>query len=112
MTEAKTNIVSWQVGDVRYDVDLHDFDGLEWRAAKQATGSHQEQIVLDALRFGDFDAIAALIWLWRRRDEPSLTYEDVLASFSYRVGPKLLPPEDGDAGPPGEGGDSSAPTGP
>lgn len=81
----KTNTVTWLIGDERYDVDLFDIDGLEWRDAKRATGMSQNAIVYSALDAKDFESIAAILWIWRRRTEPGLEYEDVLKGLSFGV---------------------------
>jgi hypothetical protein len=78
-----TNIVSWQVDGKRYDVDLYDIDGVEWRDAGRATGMTQRQIMYQALVVKDFDAIGALLWIVRRRAESGLAYEDVLRGLTY-----------------------------
>lgn len=85
MTDTDTNIVSWAVDGVRYDVDLYDIDGLEWRDITRATGLLQSTVMSQALIAKEFDAIGALIWIWRRRNEPDLSFETVLKTLSYRT---------------------------
>lgn len=80
-----TNIVSWEVSGTRYDVDLYDIDGLEWRDITRATGMTQAGVMRQALIAKEFDAIGALIWIWRRRTEPDLTFEATLKTLSYRT---------------------------
>lgn len=82
---AKANVVTWVIAGHRYDVDLFDIDGMEWREAKRATGMSQNAIVFQALNDKDFESIAALIWLSRRRTEPDLEYESVLKGLSFGV---------------------------
>ena len=79
-----TNIVSWAVDGKRYDVDLFDIDGVEWRDIKRATRESQFEVLRLALDEKDFEAIGALLWVWRRREEPDLTYETVLSGLTYR----------------------------
>lgn len=81
----RTNVVTWRIDGVDYAVDLYDIDGLEWRDAKRVTGLRQQEIVDRALGEKDWDAIAALIWVMRRREEPALAYEDVLKGLTYRA---------------------------
>lgn len=78
-----TNVVSWVVDGKRYDVDLYDIDGLEWRDACREARLTQRQIMYQALVVKDFDAIGALLWIVRRRAEPALTYDDVLRGLTY-----------------------------
>lgn len=73
-----TNIVSLLVDDKRYDIDLFDIDGLEWRDVRRATHMKAMEVVRAALHDTDLEAIAGLVWIWRRRTEPALTYEEVL----------------------------------
>jgi hypothetical protein len=80
-----TNIVSWKVSGTRYDVDLHDIDGVEWRDIGRVTGLTQPAAMRQALVLKEFDCIGAFIWVWRRRAEPDLKYEDVLRSLTYRT---------------------------
>lgn len=80
---AETNVVSWVVDGKRYDVDLYDIDGIEWRDAGRETRLTQRQIMYQALVVKDFDAIGALLWIMRRRTEPDLAYEDVLRGLTY-----------------------------
>lgn len=80
-----TNIVSWTVDGTRYDVDLADIDGVEWRDITRAVGMLQSQVLQQALLAKEFDCIGALLWIWRRRTEPELTYETVLKGLRYRT---------------------------
>jgi hypothetical protein len=83
--KADKNVVTWVIAGQRYDVDLFDIDGMEWRDAKRATGMSQNAIVFQALDAKDFESIAVLIWIWRRRTEPDLAYESVLKGLSFGV---------------------------
>lgn len=83
MADKDTNVVSWVVDGKRYDVDLYDIDGVEWRDAGRETRLTQRQIMYQALVVKDFDAIGALLWIVRRRQEPELGYEDVLRGLTY-----------------------------
>lgn len=80
-----TNIVSWEVDGKRYDVDLNDIDGVEWRDITRAVGMLQTQVLQQALLAKEFDCIGAFLWIWRRRSDPDLKYEDVLKGLSYRT---------------------------
>lgn len=93
-----TNIVSWEVDGKRYDVDLNDIDGVEWRDITRTTGLIQTGVLTQALIAKEFDCIGALLWIWRRRSEPDLTYEQVLRGLSYRTAVRK---EDEPTNPPG-----------
>lgn len=76
------NVVSWTVDGEEIAVDLHGITGHEWRAAREATGMRHLEIIQAALALKDFEAIAALVWIAKRRQSPKLTYERVLGSLS------------------------------
>ena len=105
---ADTNIVSWEVDGKRWDVDLYDIDGIEWRDACRETRLTQRQVMYQALVIKDFDAIGALLWIVRRRIEPNLTYDDVLRGLTYLSlrntggGPLHADPDDDEPAPTGE----------
>ena len=84
MAEA-TSIVSWTVNGKRYDIDLHDIDGVEWRDINRVTGLIQTAAMHQALVVKEFNCIAAFLWIWRRRSEPDLTYDEVLKGLKYRT---------------------------
>lgn len=97
MADKDTNIVSWVVSGTRYDVDLYDIDGVEWRDINRVTGVTQAAAMRQALIPKEFDCIGAFIWIWRRRSEPGLTYDEVLRSLTYRTFESV---EDEPTGPP------------
>ncbi len=94
-----TNIVTFTVDGVAYDIDLFDIDGVEWRDAKRASGMLQQEIIRQGLA-GELDAVAALLWVWRRRGEPGLTYEALLRSLSLKSGLPVEGVQEADADPP------------
>lgn len=78
-----------RMGGIEATVDLRTLTGVEWRDMKRATGLHQHEI-LTGNAVGDFDCQAALMWVAVRVTEPDVTYEELLAAFSYAsigVGP-------------------------
>lgn len=87
-TRPEYNIVTWVIDGQRYDVDLFDIDGVEWRDVKRATGMGQNQLVYLAVEQVDLEAVAGFLWIWRRRQEPDLKYEAVLKSLSFRSLPR------------------------
>lgn len=89
----KTNIVTWDVDGTNYAVDLYDIDGIEWRDALRATEyDTQGDLIVAALTLKNFTAIAALLWIWRRRENKELTFDEVLGGLSY--GSMMDPDED------------------
>ena len=62
-------------------IDPTDIDGCEWRLVKNETGM-RPKAVFEAVEEMDFEALAALVWIVKRRDDPSLGYESVLSSLS------------------------------
>lgn len=98
MPERSSNVVSYIVGDDRYDIDTYDIDATEWRAAKRASGLTQTEIWRGALFESDLECIGVLVWMWRRREEPDLQLDEVLKGISFGVVDTA--PADGDADPP------------
>jgi hypothetical protein len=81
-----SNVVTWTLAGTAVAVDLHDLNGVEWSAAKRALGwgwVSEVDIIERALRHRDLEAIAAIVWLWRRREDAALVYEDVLGSMTF-----------------------------
>lgn len=103
----RTNTVAWRVDGTVVSVDLFDIDGIEWRDAKRATGMSQREMVRAALTEEDFEAIAGLLWIVRRREQPDLTYEDVLGSLSFARMGAQGDDEEVEESPPASGGPSS-----
>lgn len=83
MAEQDTNVVTFAVGGKRYDVDLHDIDGVEWRDVRHATGMKAREVIRGALAMDDFEALAGLLWIWRRRSEPELAFIEVLSGLKF-----------------------------
>ncbi len=82
----------------RHDIDITDIDGCEWAAVKKQTGLKPKTVIEDAVDM-DFEAVAALLWIVRRRTEPGLVYDDVLRSLSLKAF-HADGIEDGEADPP------------
>lgn len=87
-TRPDYNVVTWVIDGRRFDVDLFDLDGTEWRDVKRATGMGQNQLVYLAVEQVDLEAVAGFLWVWRRRQEPDLKYEDVLKGLTFRSLPR------------------------
>lgn len=80
-----TNLVTWTLGDENFTVDLYDIDGVEWTDMKRATGYKRQELLQQALVDTEFDACAAFIWVIKRRQDPSVTYREVLKSITIRA---------------------------
>lgn len=83
------------VDGIVYAIDPTDFDRFEWRALKDRLGLTQVE-VLTAMAQLDLDAIAGLVWLQRRREEPDLDLDDV----NIKLSSLFEPDEEADASPP------------
>lgn len=94
------NVASWEVDGVRYDVDLFDIDGLEWRDITSVTRLLQSQVMGQALLANEFEPVAALLWIVRRRVDKKVKYEQVLKSLTYRSLRRINAEEEGEAAPP------------
>ena len=75
-------------------IDPTDIDGCEWRTVKKETGLTPKSVFEGAGEM-DFEAIAALVWIVQRRDDPKLAFDTVLKSLS--IGAFDVP--DGEAAP-------------
>lgn len=62
-------------------IDPMDIDGCEWRLAKKVTGLPAGKIMQAATDM-DFEAVAALVWLTKRRDDRECEYEAVLSGLT------------------------------
>lgn len=83
--------LSWVVEGKRYEIEVMDLNGLEWRDMKRETGLSEANLLRGALlEPADIEAVAAFVWVWRRREQPKLAYDDVLRTINLRV----LIPED------------------
>lgn len=65
------------------DVDLFDIDGNEWATVKKQLKLKPRQVFEDAQDF-DFEALAALVWIMKRRDDPQVGYDEILSGLSMR----------------------------
>ena len=68
-------------------IDSSDIDGVEWTQIKRVTayGDYRGMTPLElfeAIQRSDMEAIAALMWTYKRRTNPTLPFEDVLRSVS------------------------------
>lgn len=77
MPEDDDPIVELLVNGKHYSIDLSDIDGPERRAFRLATGVKlHESDELD-----EYEFIAGLVWLVKRREDDSITFEDVLKTM-------------------------------
>lgn len=90
-------------------VDPLDINGVEWADIKRHLGM-RPKVVLDAIAEFDFDALAALIWVMKRRDAPAdqVKFDEILSGLSMRSFIDTSDGEAGDADPSDSGADSEA----
>lgn len=74
--------VGVRIDDVVYVVDRDDLNALEWRAIKEATGLTPKHVILGLFEL-ELEAVAAMVWIQRRRDEPQLAYNDVATHVTF-----------------------------
>ena len=85
MSEQSDTLLVWEVDGQRVEIDLLDIDGVQWRDAFVATGGMTQTVIqYGALALKEVAAIAALVWLAQRRDEPDLKYEEVAGRLTLR----------------------------
>lgn len=63
-------------GDTVVYVDATDFDRTEWRPLQQALGMRATEITLAAIGL-DLDALAGLLWMHLRREQPDLQFDAI-----------------------------------
>lgn len=78
-----TNIVAYTADGVDYEVDLFSLSALEHLAAFQETGYRPSDLLQAATVGRQLDAIAALVWLHRRRTNPELPFAEVASSITW-----------------------------
>lgn len=83
MVKPDTKKLEITVSGVPYVIEAADIDGLEWRDIKRATDGMTPKRVFQAAGEMDFEAIAALLWIVRRREEDGLTLDAVLKTLSF-----------------------------
>lgn len=68
-----------------YDLDINDVNGLEGREFRQKVGRSLKGAFYDATQgeLDDLEPIAGLLWLVKRREDPSLDYDKVLETLTY-----------------------------
>lgn len=67
-----------------YELDFDDVNGLERRAFRQTVGVPIETLPMANLtgRLDPVEVAAGVIWLLKRRDDHSLSYDSVLAGIT------------------------------
>ncbi len=73
--------VQIQVGGKTYTATLRELTGRDARDFRLVTGF--SLLTAMARRDLDIDVGAGIVWLIRRRDEPRLSYEDLLDQINY-----------------------------
>lgn len=75
-------IVRITVDSDTYDVDLSDLTGIDAKDFRRAVGIPLAAVLTEKTEL-DLDVVAGLVWLARRRNEPSLTFEKVAAGINF-----------------------------
>lgn len=71
-----------KIGDKSYAVRIGELTGRDVRDYRALLGFPPQRVFSDPKEF-DLDAMAGLVWLVRRRDEPNLGFEKVLDAINY-----------------------------
>lgn len=78
--DAATETLTLDLGDVTYRIPIADMtprDALDFR---RLIGLRLLSVFTDQ---ADLDSYAVVLWLWRRKREPDLPFEDVWDTFTY-----------------------------
>lgn len=75
------------LGRLTVRVRLLDLDATDWSEIRKQTGYRPKE-VLSSLDELDVSALAALIWVWRRKENPKLSFANIskqisLATFQH-----------------------------
>lgn len=79
---AKTRTVFTINGDP-FDIELDDISARESREFRMVLGFSVAD-ALERIAKGDLEAIAALVWLKRRRDQVGLDFDKVAEGITYK----------------------------
>ncbi len=104
MTDQPETKLEATIDGKTYSLDFADFTGLEARLFRQAVGVSMLSAA-ELVEKGELDGLemlGAIKWLVDRRDDPALSYEDVLEGLTYNSISEV-----GDGDPPPRGGRSS-----
>lgn len=84
MSEDRGILLAVNADDEDWEIDLFDFRGTEWRAMKQHVPGLTMASAIAGMDRLDAEVLAVLLWAWRHRDEPDLTFDHCLDSISLR----------------------------
>lgn len=77
-----SSVVRATVDGVDYDLDFSDLNAIDAKDFRREVGIPIASVLTGGVD-ADLDVIAGLVWLARRKNEPSLTYTAVAESISF-----------------------------
>jgi hypothetical protein len=104
-SQPKGAVIRITVDDKTYTLDVEaamdELTGLDAAQVRKATGLSLRALFSAAQDDPDLDTISALVFLARRQDDPSVTFDEVITSIGY--GTKLDFEDTKEAKPKGKG---------
>lgn len=96
--------------DEEWEINLSRFTGSDWLAMEKFRPNISFASVAQAFMVKQVTVIALALWAWRRKDEPKLTYDQVLDSLdAASVGELVKPDDEDDEAEEGDGEDEAGP---
>lgn len=86
-------IVRVTVDGTDYDLDFSDLTGIDAKDFRREVGIPLAAVLAET-QDPDIDVIAGLVWLARRKTQPSLTYTEVAAGINFMMDMDINPLEE------------------
>jgi hypothetical protein len=77
----ETNYPVVIVNDHEYLIDYTDITGIEWREIKKITGLNSMEAIAQTSMM-DFEALASIVFIFAKREDKKIKYEDILANLT------------------------------
>ena len=76
-----TNYPVVVINDKEYLIDYTDITGIEWREIKKITGLNSMEAIANTSMM-DFEALASIVYIFDKREDNKINYEDILANLT------------------------------
>lgn len=76
-----TNYPVVVINDKEYLIDYTDITGIEWREIKKITGLNSMEAIANTSMM-DFEALASIVYIFAKREDKKINYEDILANLT------------------------------
>lgn len=93
-----SSVIRASVDGVDYDLDFSDLTAIDAKDFRREVGTPLASVLTGGVD-ADIDVIAGLVWLARRKHQPSLTYTEVAQSISFTSDLDVNPVEEAEPNP-------------